>query len=55
MASASYLARAQALAAGQTSTPAFVIGTKAGQGTPLELGSLDIGAFSTAIDPYLKR
>jgi protein-disulfide isomerase len=49
------VAEAEAQAAGQTSTPAFVIGPRAGQGKALNVASLDLGAFRAAIDPELKR
>jgi protein-disulfide isomerase len=48
-------AEAQAQAAGQTSTPAFVIGPKAGAGKPLVAASSDVDAFTAAIDAELKR
>jgi protein-disulfide isomerase len=48
-------AESEARAAGLTSTPAFLLGPKAGQGKALNVASLDIGAFSAAIDPQLKR
>jgi protein-disulfide isomerase len=48
-------AEAEAQAAGQMSTPAFLIGPKGGQGTVLSIDRLDIGAFTAAIDPVLKR
>jgi len=47
-------AEAEAQAAGQTSTPAFLIGPKGGQGKVLTVERLDIGAFTAAIDPELK-
>jgi len=47
-------AEAEAQAAGQTSTPAFLIGPKGGQGKVLNIERLDIGAFTAAIDPELK-
>jgi protein-disulfide isomerase len=49
------VAEAEAQAAGQASTPSFLIGPKAGQGKALSVASLDIGAFRAAIDPELKR
>jgi protein-disulfide isomerase len=48
-------AEAEAQAAGLTSTPSFLIGPQAGRGKALNVASLDIGAFSAAIDPQLKR
>jgi protein-disulfide isomerase len=48
-------AESEAQAAGQTSTPAFLIGPQAGQGTALNVGALDIDAFAAAIDPELAR
>jgi protein-disulfide isomerase len=48
------VAEAEAQAAGQTSTPAFLIGPKAGQGKALNVASLDVGAFRAAIDPQLE-
>jgi protein-disulfide isomerase len=48
-------AEAEAQAAGQTSTPAFLIGPTAGKGKVLNVDRLDIGAFAAAIDPELKR
>jgi protein-disulfide isomerase len=47
-------AEAEAQAAGQLATPAFLIGPKGGQGKPLHVDRLDIGAFTAAIDPELK-
>jgi protein-disulfide isomerase len=47
-------AEAEAQAAGQTATPAFLIGPKGGQGKVLTVERLDIGAFTAAIDPELK-
>jgi len=47
-------AETEAQAAGQTSTPAFLIGPKGGQGKVLNVERLDIGAFTAAIDPELK-
>jgi protein-disulfide isomerase len=49
------VAEAEAQAAGQTSTPSFLIGPEAGQGKPLNVAGLDIGAFRAAIDPQLQR
>jgi protein-disulfide isomerase len=48
-------AEREAQAAGQTSTPAFLIGPKAGQGTALDVAALDIDAFAAVIDPELAR
>jgi protein-disulfide isomerase len=48
-------AEAEAQAAGLTSTPAFLIGRKGGQGRVLNVRSLDVGAFTAAIDRQLKR
>jgi protein-disulfide isomerase len=48
-------AEAEAQAAGLTSTPSFLIGPKAGQGNVVNVGRLDISAFSAAIDARLKR
>lgn len=48
------VAEAEAQAAGQTSTPAFLLGRQGGHGTPLSIDRLDIGAFTAAIDPLLK-
>lgn len=45
----------EAQAAGLQSTPAFLLGPKAGQGRALNVASLDISAFSAAIDSRLKR
>jgi protein-disulfide isomerase len=47
-------AEAEAQAAGQTSTPAFLIGPQGGHGKALNVERLDIGAFTAAIDPELK-
>lgn len=47
------VAEAEAQAAGQTSTPSFLIGPKAGRGRALNVAGLDIGAFRAAIDPQL--
>jgi protein-disulfide isomerase len=47
-------AEAEAQAAGQTATPAFLIGPRGGQGKVLSVDRLDIGAFTAAIDPELK-
>jgi protein-disulfide isomerase len=47
-------AEAEAQAAGQTATPAFLIGPIGGQGKVLTVDRLDIGAFTAAIDPELK-
>jgi protein-disulfide isomerase len=43
-------AESEARAAGQTSTPAFLIGPTAGQGRPLDVAALDIDAFTAVID-----
>jgi protein-disulfide isomerase len=48
-------AEAEARAAGLESTPSFLIGPTAGKGKVLNVRSLDIGAFATAIDPELRR
>jgi protein-disulfide isomerase len=48
-------AESEAQAAGQASTPAFLIGPKAGRGEVLTVTALDIDAFSSAIDPRLAR
>ena len=44
-----------AAAAGLTSTPSFLLGSKAGQGTPLNVASLDAAAFTAALDAALDR
>jgi protein-disulfide isomerase len=48
-------AEAQARAAGLASTPSFLIGRNGRQGKVLTVPSLDVGAFSAAIDRQLKR
>jgi protein-disulfide isomerase len=48
------VAEREAQAAGQTSTPSFLIGPKAGQGKALSISSLTVGAFTAAIDPELR-
>ena len=48
-------AESGAQAAGQTSTPAFLIGPRAGEGKALNVGALDIDAFAGAIDAELAR
>ena len=49
------VAEAEAKAAGLTSTPSFLIGSKAGQGNIVRVARLDVSAFSAAIDRQLKR
>ena len=46
---------ATAVAAGQTSTPSFLIGPKAGQGKPLNVAGLDFASFTPALDAALAR
>lgn len=48
------VAEREAAAAGLTSTPSFLIGPKADAGTPLTVASLDVAAFTAAIDPHLR-
>jgi protein-disulfide isomerase len=48
-------AEAEARAAGLTSTPAFLIGPKPGQGKTLTVAGIDIDSFAAAIDPELGR
>lgn len=48
-------AESEAQAAGQESTPAFLIGPTAGRGKALSVTALDINAFASAIDPELAR
>jgi protein-disulfide isomerase len=48
-------AESEAQAAGQQSTPAFLIGPHAGQGKALKVAALDINDFTSAIDPDLAR
>jgi protein-disulfide isomerase len=49
------MAESEAQSAGLESTPAFLIGPEAGQGKALDIQRLDIGAFTAAIEPELKR
>ncbi len=46
-------AEREATAAGLTSTPSFLLGTKGGEGKPLVISSLDAASFTAALDAAL--
>jgi len=47
-------AESEAQAAGLSSTPAFLVGSRAATGTALELSALTFDAFSAALQPHLR-
>jgi protein-disulfide isomerase len=47
-------AEREAVAAGLSSTPSFLVGKQGGKGTPLAISSLDAGSFTAALDAALR-